>query len=198
MPAEKLPQLFFFFSPAVLAGFRSSMWEHLWKMGEIVSLNACKMNINVLNRERSQCEMNGKTRECQIALPSVRGRDIHLRAKFRDILRYSVLQIPRALCLPAPLYLRVQLPPGAYQRAFIYSVCSGLPAAVGECSCRSLCRTCHHFRHLSQIRQRSFYKYCHLKASKQNIISALFRVVGDLNRLERRCWNLHSNKNSDE
>lgn len=69
---------------------------------------------------------------------------------------------------------------------------------VRECSCHSFCWTCHHFRHLSQIRQRSFYKYCHLKASKQNIISALLRVVGDLNRLEIRCWNLHSNKNSDE
>lgn len=62
-------------------------------------------------------------RECRIALPSVHGWDIRLSTKFRDILRYSVLQIPRALSLPAPLYLYLQLPPSAYQCAFIYSVC---------------------------------------------------------------------------
>lgn len=32
--------------------------------------------------------MNGKMRECGIVLPSVHGWDIHLGAKYRDILRY--------------------------------------------------------------------------------------------------------------
>lgn len=54
------------------------------------------------------------------------------------------------------------------------------------------------FQTLSPITQGNFYKHCHLKASKQNIISAMFRMVGDFNRLEIRCWNLHSNKNLDE
>lgn len=88
------------------------------KEGKMVSLNARKMNINVLNWERSQREMNGKMSECRIVLPGARGWDIRLRAKFRDILRYGVLQIARAGSPPAPLYLYVQLPPGASQCAF--------------------------------------------------------------------------------
>lgn len=88
----------FFAAVPVLAGFGSSVWEHLWKM---VSLNACKMNINVLTWETSQCEMNRKMRECGIVLPSVHGWDIYLGAKFRDILRYKDTP-PRLHLCPCP------------------------------------------------------------------------------------------------
>lgn len=87
------------------------------KEGKMVSLNACKMNINVLKWERSQCEMKGKMRECRIALPSVHGWDIRLSTKFRDILRYSVLQIPRALS----------------------STCTSVPVLAAASQCLSMC-----------------------------------------------------------
>lgn len=79
--------------------------------------------------------MNGKMRGCRIVLPNACGWDICLRAKFRDILRYSVLQIPRCLSLPVPLYLDLQLPPGTYQCVQFTLSAMGYLLLVCECGC---------------------------------------------------------------
>lgn len=98
---KNISSCFFFCSSS--STYPSRFWKLYMrtsvKEGKMVSQNACKMNINVLNWERSQCEMNGKMRGCRIVLPNACGWDICLRAKFRDILRYSVLQILRCLYL---------------------------------------------------------------------------------------------------
>lgn len=100
----------------------STCSDRFWKLclgtsmkdGEMMSLNACKTNINVLNWETSRCEMNGKMRECGIVLPGVRGWDIHLGAKFRDIFRYREGSLCLHLCLCPCSCLPVPLPARGY------------------------------------------------------------------------------------